>query len=302
MNLYIFNFKLFAFVFFTTVLVSMIFTLFMVESHLKKNIKLNKSLQNYKYLFSNGKADWIALGDSHVANSLSNSSWLDNLGYASDNFISLEEKAFRRIIRLKPKGIILPADPHIFSFYRLFDNQKEKTKFLTTKTTYFFSFLNPINRPYLVNIIKSIYINKFKYLFGIKKNKIKKIDWVDTPIKQRNYETSIRVQLHTPILQFKSHPYYQKYKKMIKSYLDLNIKVCLVRYPVSTLYFNETKSIDIFNQVNSSFKSIAMKYNINFVDLSNVLENNKFSDTDHIKPEYKRMITNLIKYSCGIND
>ena len=89
---------------------------------------------------------------------------------------------------------------------------------------------------------------------------------------------------------------------MIKSYLDLNIKVCLVRYPVSTLYFNETKSIDIFNQVNSSFKTIAIKYNINFVDLSNVLENNKFSDTDHIKLEYKKMITNLIKYSCGIND
>ena len=302
MNLYTFNFKLFLFVFFITVCVCMATTLFMVEKHLQKNMKSNKNTQNYKKLFLNGKADWIALGDSHTANSLLNSSWLDNLGYASDNLNSLEAKALYRINRLKPKGIILPAEPQVFSFYRLSDNQKQRTKYLTTEKKYYFNFLNPINRSYLVNIAKSIYKKHLKNLFNIKKIKITKINWVDTPIKQRIYETSTRVQLHTPIAQFKNHSSLQKYKKMINSYLQLDINVCLVRYPVSKLYLDEIQSIEVFNQVNFLFQTIAKEHNLNFVDLSNILENNKFSDTDHIKSEYKKIIGNLVKKGCQVDD
>ena len=130
MNLYTFNFKLFIFIFFTTICICLATTLFLIEYHLKENIKKDENVRSYKYLFLNGKADWIAVGDSHTARSLLNTPWLDNLGYASDNLESLKEKASHRINRLKPLGIILPTSPQIFSFYRLSDNQKHKTEYL----------------------------------------------------------------------------------------------------------------------------------------------------------------------------
>ena len=42
--------------------------------------------------------------------------------------------------------------------------------------------------------------------------------------------------------------------KMIRYYLQLDIKVCLVRYPVSKLYLNEIQSIKVFNQVDLFLK------------------------------------------------
>ena len=87
---------------------------------------------------------------------------------------------------------------------------------------------------------------------------------------------------------------------MIKSYLLLGINVCLVRYPVSKLYLNKTITIDKFRNVNNFFKSLSFKYNFKFVDLSNVLTNDQFTDTDHIKPKYKNFITNLVKEGCEI--
>ena len=302
MNLYIFNFKLFLLVFFTTICGCMVITLFMVETYLEKKTELNKNIKNYKYLFLNGKADWVALGDSHPARSLLNSFWLDNLGFASDNLKSKEQKALHRINRLKPEGIILPADPQLFSFYRLSDDQTKKTKYLISEKAYFFKFLNPINRPYLITIVISIYKNKFKNIFNIKKTKSKKPLWIDIPLKERKLETSIRVQLHTPIPQFQSHSSYKKYQQMVRYYLQLDIKVCLVRYPISKLYLDEIQSIKVFNQVDLFFKTIAKENNLNYVDLSDLLDNNKFTDTDHIISKYKNIITNLVKKGCKIND
>jgi hypothetical protein len=295
-----FNFKLFLFVFFITICSCVGTTLFIVETHLKENIKENINKKSYKYLFLNGTADWIALGDSHTARSLSNTFWLDNLGYASDNLESLTEKASHRINRLKPVGVILPADPQIFSFYRLSDNQQSKTKYLISEEVYFFNFLNPIHRPYLIVLAKSIYKNRFSRMFNIQNIDEKKLDWIDIPIEQRRYETSIRVQLHTPILEFEKHPSHGKYIEMIKSYSQLGISICLVRYPVSKLYLNKTQAISQFSNVNKFFERLSKENNFKFLDLSDALTNNQFTDTDHIKSEYKNIITNLVKKGCEI--
>lgn len=274
----------------------------MVENFLVANLKKNKSINDYKNLLLNGESPWIAIGDSHTARSLINSSTIDNLGYAADNLDSMLSKSLFRINRLKPKGIILQATPHIFSFNRLSDNQKQKTDYLIAKNTYIFEFLNPLNRPYLINHLKLIFKNKFLIKYKEKNEEKIKKNWLLKSPQTKNYETSTRVQLHTPILEFKDHLSLRQYKKMIKSFIKQDIKVCLVRYPVSKFYLNKTKFIRVFSEVNTTLKEIANNNNLNFLDLSDNLDEKHFSDTDHILPDSKYLVTELIKKGCKIND
>lgn len=273
-----------------------------MENFLVSNNKMNRSINEYKELLMNGTSPWIALGDSHTANSLLTSTNIDNLGYAGDNLDSMSIKGFNRVKRLKPKGIILQATPHIFSFYRLSDNQKQKTNYLITNNKYTFEFLNPINRPYLINYLKAIIKNKFDiYSKDYKSTQIEK-SWIEKSLKTKNYETSTRVQLHMPILQFQNHLSLKKYSNMIFALLNLNIDVCLVRYPVSKLYLNKTKKIKVFQDVNETIKKIAYNHDINFVDLSGLLEDKHFYDTDHVKTQSKKIVTDLVKKGCKIDE
>ena len=276
--------------------------LFMIESFLSSNIKVNKSIYDYKSLFLFGEASWVAFGDSHTANSLVSSLLIDNLGYASDNLASMSIKSLHRIKRNKPKGIILQATPHIFSFYRLSDNQEQKTEFLINNDEYNFKFLNPINRPYLLNYLKLTIKNKFSSNSKSLKNVKASQSWIEKSLSAKNYETSTRVQLHMPISEFRKHFSLEKYKNMIYNFLQLNIDVCLVRYPVTTTYLDKTNKIKIFKEVNYTLKEIAKSYDINFVDLSNSLEDKNFADPDHIVPRSKEIVTDLVKKGCKIND
>ena len=200
MNSYTFNFKYFLIIFLIIITSSTIIALLSIENFLKSNLVNNKSIIEYKSLFLNGKAPWLAFGDSHTANSLLNSSIINNLGYASDNLDSISKKSFYRIKRLKPKGIILQATPHTFSFYRLSDNQQQKTKFLIGDNKYFFEFLNPLHRPFLINYLELIIKN---FLIDNRKKSFKEEKWIEKSMQNKNYETSTRVQLHMPIRPYK---------------------------------------------------------------------------------------------------
>ena len=234
MNSFTFNFKHFLIIFFIITTSSTTIALMLIENFLKSNLDNNKSINDYKSLFLNGKAPWVAFGDSHTANSLLNSSIINNLGFASDNLDSMLKKSFHRMQRLKPKGVILQATPHTFSFYRLSENQEQKTNFLMTNDEYFFEFLNPLHRPFLINYLE-IGIKNFLFQNQNKTFTKEKI-WIEKSIKKKNYETSTRVQLHMPILDFQNHISLEKYKEMIRSFLKADINVCLVRYPVSEFY------------------------------------------------------------------
>lgn len=274
----------------------------MIENFLTTNIKINKSVNDYKKLFLNGDAPWVALGDSHTANSLKTSTTIDNLGFTSDNINSMSKKALHRTKRLKPKGIILQATPHLFSFYRISDNQEQKTNFLITTKKYMFEFLSPINRPYLTNYLKVIIKNKFAFIVDNRKSKHIEKKWFKKSFQIKNYETSTRVQLHMPILEYRDHLELKKYKNNIKHLLNIGIDVCLVRYPVSNFYLNRTRNIRIFEEVNNTFKEIAKSYNLNFVDLSKFLDEEHFANTDHITSQSKVLVTDLVKKGCKIND
>ena len=273
----------------------------LIEYQLRSDLT-NNSLNNYRNIISQGKAPWIALGDSHTANSLISSKVLDNLGYASDNLNSISKKGLYRIQRLKPKGVILQATPHTFSFYRILDNQKQRTQYLISSEKTTFEFLNPIRRPYLINYLKSIFRKKVDDIFSSNKKLDHSVKWHKKTINAKQHESSLRAQLHTPIAEFKEHKELKKFKNIIQFYLNQKIDVCLVRYPVSSFYLNKINSIKIFKDVDIELKKIAKNYNLTFLDLTTLFEDKLFSNADHISPDGKEFLTKTVSKGCKIND
>lgn len=301
MNSYTFNFRPFLIIFIFIIAFALILMLTLIENHLRSDLT-NNSLNNYRNLISKGKAAWIALGDSHTANSLISSKVLDNLGYASDNLNSISKKGLYRTQRLKPKGVILQATPHTFSFYRILDNQEQKTKYLISSKQTTFEFLNPITRPYLVNYLKSIFRKKVDNLLNSKKKQKKSVKWHEKTIQEKKYESSLRAQLHTPTAGFKNHKELKKFRNIIQFYVNQKIDVCLVRYPVSSFYLNKIKTIKIFQEVDMELKKIAKNYNLTFLDLTTLFDDEFFSNTDHISPNGKEFVTKTVSRGCKIND
>lgn len=275
--------------------------LILIENHLQSDSFKNSS-NNYKSLLLEGKAPWIALGDSHTANSLISSKNIDNLGYASDNLDSISKKGLYRTKRLKPKGIILQATPHTFSFYRISDNQQQKTNNLISNRQNTFEFLNPTNRQYLVDYLKSIFKKKVSDLIGFKPKVEKNLKWYENTFTAKEKEATLRAQLHTPILEFRDHKELKKFKNIIQFYLNQKINVCLVRYPVSSFYLNKTNSIKVFKDVDSELKKIAKSYNLNFLDLSSLFSDEFFANADHISTNGMGYLTKTVTQGCNIDD
>ncbi len=69
------------------------------------------------------RAPFAAFGDSHVANGLTDAEGFENFGVASDNFEAMEARIRVRLSGAELQGIVLQADPQVFSIYRVTADQ-----------------------------------------------------------------------------------------------------------------------------------------------------------------------------------
>ena len=116
MNLYISNFKNFLIIFLITCIIGFFLTILLVEIHLRKEKYVDSG---YLKDFINNKNEYLAFGDSRVESSIVSSNIVGNLGEPSDNINNIYDKIIYKINQNKKiKGVIIQADPHLFSFYR----------------------------------------------------------------------------------------------------------------------------------------------------------------------------------------
>ena len=93
----------------------------MIENKLRNNLNINDE----ENLLLTGKGSFIAFGDSRVERSLSSNQNFNNLGKRSLNIDLIYNRVKYKIYNSPKKiqGVILQADPHMFSFYRLVNNK-----------------------------------------------------------------------------------------------------------------------------------------------------------------------------------
>jgi hypothetical protein len=268
------------------------------EIFLRLEASDSESGQAYRERFLNGTAPWVAFGDSHVEGGLLSSDWLDNLGQASDNLQSITGKVSLRLQRGGLKGVILPADPQIFSFYRLSANQEDRIDVIKSAPAFRLLILDPRYRHHLKRIFWTLIGKPFEMLNAQKENTQQNAGQAEEDVWDRT--VAIRVQLHTPVPNVSELPAADQYRAMIEQLRSHDVAVCLVRYPVSHDYLQAAEELDGFRNVDRFFKSLASSFHIPYVDLSDVLPNEVFEDPDHVPDSEMGRVTELVKERCNV--
>jgi len=278
-----------------------------MECYLRQQHLINKEKNDYKKRVLNGVAPWIALGDSHPADALTSTAWLDNLGQASDNIKSMERKLNVVISRRAGiKGVILQADPQLFSYYRLTASQSERVDdLIKDEDNLRLLILRSENRPYLVRLAWSLMQDPVKVVGSASANK------VDVESKEESHEVKrknefehrsvvVRVQLHTPVSNFIKHKDASTYRELVQMLISRNIKVCMVAYPVSQLYRQISAEPFTFQATRHYFQRLAEDTGAIFVDQNSALPDSAFGNPDHLLASEAPAFTNTLHHACGV--
>ena len=287
MNLFIFNFKSFLITFVFTSCLGFLGTIFLIEFHLRKENRLEK---DYNYNFLNSKGRYLAFGDSRVESSLVSGFEVDNLGQPSDNLNIIYDKIIYKINNNKQgiKGIILQADPHLFSFYRLVSKKKFALGKNDTLLSNFY-FLRPSNRAYILDLSKVVWM---KLLYSNKKTNIIK--------STTNYSTEYvlkRIQLQNPIKNFTNTDFLKKYESIINILQQRSIKICLISFPTSSLYRKYLSNFPNYEIVINYFKKMSKNKSIKYLDFRATMKDKSFKDPDHLKRDLN--FTKNVLNRCG---
>ena len=125
MNLFTFNFKKFYISFVIFFLASILFFIIGSEIIIRYLVVQNSTYEIIRDDLRNKKNDFAVFADSRGANGFEDSKNFSNFSLPGNNLMSIIKMAEFHIEKNQLKGIIVQLDPHLFSNYRLFDNQSK---------------------------------------------------------------------------------------------------------------------------------------------------------------------------------
>jgi len=253
---------------------------------------------------SDGKV--IILGDSHAFKAIDNEligKNMLNLSYPSDSLMEMYIKLGYLLENGKKiKYLVLPADYHIFSSYRLNNNNCDFIVPLVSTDIY--------NKIYSENIsaVEKKLLEFNPFLLSRERTKISRwifnkmlIDtinhdganmmWSDTTNEYREHQTNLRLnkQLAHTILEKNLQLYYTQ---IVELCFDNEIEIIAIRYPVSSEYSEQLKKYDI-EKVNRYIDNLEF---VEYVDYTNVFNEypNYFSDMDHLNDQGSLVFTEVL--------
>lgn len=271
------------------------------EIYIRLQVVPRDEFVNYKSKFWHGTAETAAFGDSHVASGLVDLPIIDNLGQPSDNLSTTLEKALHRAARGGVRQIVLQADPHMFSAYRLGVNQANRMKSLLSQGRPTLVIMRPEYRQYLTRFWWTAVSNPSDIF---RASNVEKRAELPVAVnagdqEQRRKQALMRVQLHTPIPNIYTSKAPNEYREGIVRLKRLGLRVCLVGYPLSSHYREAAESLPSFAIARSFFKNVARDLQVPYFDYASAIGDEGFGDPDHLLPAAANTFTQLVLHSCS---
>jgi hypothetical protein len=275
-------------------------SLLITEIWVREHVLKSDPFVSYKYLFINGTAKVAAFGDSHVANGLVSTSALDNLGQPADNLSTITQKIKLRIARGGINQVILQADPHMFSTYRIRTGDQGRIANLQGEKSPPLAILRPEYRQFLSKYwfaAISDYLSPQSVESEAKKNE--PIIAFDQWNKERAHMvTLVRVQMHAPVSNFKDSKFANEYVETVTNLKEKNIQVCLVGFPLSSEYRRSESIASSFISARNFFSNLGGDLQVPYIDYSNAIQDDGFSDPDHLLPNFAENFTKRVMRDC----
>jgi len=257
----------------------------------------------------------LGLGDSHPASGFDPRIFKNgfNFSFAGEKYIYNYYK-LKYVIKKdkKLRIVILPVDLHSFStwganaflhdFYWIkYLDYWELGKIKKKPFRFIWKYLNGKFFPY---------IGEFKFVFNIKENKKKRMFHIprtvkglivkkETFFKRKDKETRKRMFLQYYKQKTFDNTVVAYFKKILKLCKDNNIKLVLVRYPVTKIYYKyASRKVKVKKYYDKIFKMIENYNNVIFIDLHTLFFKNDspyFYDPDHMNYIGARKFTLKLK-------
>lgn len=248
-----------------------LFIFFIIESYI---YTINKKLVFTNSLIESRKSNiqCLIMGDSHLQNGFrKNLEGCYNLSIGGSSLPMIEDAVTSVVNNNTLKIIFLPLEPHDFSVYRQQDYSPIFVNIAETFSPIYRFLFNSIPvREEVLNYIKN---EKYKDFWGKLSN------------DEKEKRVLNRINIHTNLEDFENSNYAINYTKFIKKLINKNIKVYLVRTPVTEHYNKkmfEKLDPNRWNNFVKKFISLDANY-INFQKLNfNNLNEEYFTDEDHL--------------------
>jgi len=247
------------------------------------------------------QAAYGAFADSRGANGLRTRSGFDNFSMAGDNLITIIEKAKFFARSGTTKGIILQADPHHFASYRLNRDQLRLRDDLFSRDTAWLQFMRPVYRQYLLEYWQA-FIQRTVSPAPIESVPHPVTRFSSLSPAEIRKAASIRAGLQTPIATIENTTFAHAYETAIHGIRQAGIKVCLVTFPVSTVYREISRTEPAYDHALRYYKALAQQEDALYVDFSSLIDDSLFSDPDHLNTEGAQALTDTALKNCfGLN-
>ena len=264
------------------------------------------SYEHYKTDFRNARAPIATFGDSHVANAITSTVELVNLGYRGDTLHLMLVKASAYVSFGHANRVILQYAPELFSIYRAANRQAEVAEDLLSDNVAWFQFLRPHFRGYLLSYWNAVLQDPERITEAFSKASPPSDPEPQpltgltalSPAEQRRL-AEIRVQLHAPLPQGSAiEALLETYSEALREFRRKGIDICIVEYPLSEPYRVAAAQAPTFSAMAKRFAGFAADERVRFVDLKAAMPNAAFADPDHLAAHARIPMTDLVLDRC----
>lgn len=248
-------------------------------------------------------ADTVAIGDSQIYRSFINSPDVLNLGRRGMPIPAVKIALNNYIKVHNPSQIIIQASPQLFSQPQL--NRGDEN---------FSNYFNLINSPIKAYIFEkgvTQYINSINSLIEFMNTILKpetdrllnyQYHWSKINSENKFKSVKARVEHHKPIMKSqKSLNFQNEYDNLIKTIVQKNITLCMVKPPVVSLYHSESTKYKSYAVSDNYFNKIAKKYGVKYIkssDLEVTFSDRMFINQDHLNEDGSFLYSIHIYNAC----
>lgn len=299
MNSSTFSFRHWLKVFWVTWVLIVVLFLFSSELLIRIKVEPHDNFEEHRRLFFNSNKSNTVFGDSHGAQGFTGEEDFVNLSYPSESVDIIDSKIRLYYAHRAPKKIVLQADPHLFSEYRIKENVKDYIRSFENSSPPILQILTPRHRKFLFLYWKALFSGSdFKSRFHINPDGSQEEDATQAQ-KEQNADLQDRVRLQSPQKNFQISPSIVTYQKILEYLKERKATVCLVTFPVSSRYSEEAGRFPEFEEARQWFQRMASQYGFIYANYWDSFKDpNLFLNEDHLNFESARMLTEKILADC----
>lgn len=268
---------------------------------MRSQIIPNSSYEKHRNYLHTATSKAAAFGDSRVAMGFLDSPDFANLAYPSENLSTILAKLRYYHRTRQASKIVLQADPHHFSNYRLTRDQSALRDDLFMRTSFWLQILRPTYRQYLFNYWRTYFWNAIKTASSSIESarteaRVERLS--DFPASTLRKWAQIRMQLHVPIRTFRKTRTAEVYERTVSDLRSAGVEVCLVGFPVSSAYRDASREQPSIADARSFYREIAARTGVILIDLWNFFDDAYFQSADHLNAEGARLLTSEVRKRC----